>query len=60
MTYKSIQDIINKYNIIIHGWLNYYGKYDGKELSSVLENICKNLCYWIRRKYKCSRTSHIE
>ncbi len=52
MTNKSLQDIANKYNAVIQGWLNYYGKYGRKELTSVLESINKHLCFWIRRKYK--------
>ncbi len=52
MTNKSIEEIAEKYNPIIRGWLNYYGKYGKMELSKVIENVNFHLCYWIRRKYK--------
>jgi RNA-directed DNA polymerase len=48
----GIEQIAEKYNPVIRGWLNYYGKYGRKELSKVVENVNLHLCYWIRRKYK--------
>jgi RNA-directed DNA polymerase len=52
MTNQSITDIAQKYNPIIRGWLNYYGKYSKKELARVLEHINLHLSFWVRRKYK--------
>lgn len=52
MTNKSLSDIAEKYNPVIRGWLNYYGKYGKRELANVLESINSHLCFWIRRKYK--------
>jgi len=52
MTNKELIDIAEKYNPVIRGWLNYYGKYGKNELTKVLENINLHLCFWIRRKYK--------
>lgn len=52
MTNKELGDIAEKYNPVIRGWLNYYGKYGRKELTKVLEHINYHLCFWIRRKYK--------
>jgi RNA-directed DNA polymerase len=52
MTNQSITDIAQKYNPIIRGWLNYYGKYGKKELTRVLEHINLHLSFWVRRKYK--------
>ncbi|MDW8803201.1 group II intron reverse transcriptase/maturase [Clostridium sp. A1-XYC3] len=52
MTNKGLKDIAEKYNPVIRGWLNYYGKYGRKELAKVLDTINKHLCFWIRRKYK--------
>ena len=52
MTNKSIEEIAEKYNPIIRGWLNYYGKFGKMELSKVIESVNFHLCYWIRRKYK--------
>jgi len=52
MTNQSITDIAQKYNPMIRGWLNYYGKYGKKELTRVLEHINLHLSFWVRRKYK--------
>lgn len=52
MTNKELADIAEKYNPIIRGWLNYYGKYGKRELAKVLEQINLHLCFWVRRKYK--------
>ena len=52
MTNQSITDIAQKYNPIIRGWLNYYGKYGEKELARVLEHINIRLSFWVKRKYK--------
>lgn len=52
MTNKRLGDIAEKYNPVIRGWLNYYGKYGRGELAKVLDTINRHLCFWIRRKYK--------
>ena len=52
MTSSTLKIIAEKYNPIIRGWLNYYGKYGRMELSKVMESVNLHLCYWIRRKYK--------
>lgn len=51
MTNKSLEDLAERLNPIIRGWLNYYGKYGRKELSSTLEHINTHLVLWIQRKY---------
>jgi len=55
MTNKSLKDIAEKYNPVIRGWLNYYGKYGKRELADTLKQINMHLCYWFRRKYKTYR-----
>lgn len=52
MTNQSISNLALKYNPIIRGWLNYYGKYGKKELARVLEHLNLHLLYWVRRKYR--------
>jgi RNA-directed DNA polymerase len=52
MTNKEISDIAEKYNPVIRGWLNYYGKYGKKELAKAMEHINLHLSFWVRRKYK--------
>lgn len=51
-TNMGLEQIAEKYNPVLRGWLNYYGKYGRKELSKVMENANLHLCHWIRRKYK--------
>ena len=55
MINKSLKDIAEKYNPVIRGWLNYYGKYGKRELADTLKHINMHLCYWFRRKYKTYR-----
>jgi len=52
MTNREITEIAEKYNPIIRGWLNYYGRYGRKELARVLEHMNYHLYFWIKRKYK--------
>jgi len=52
MTNQSISNLARKYNPIIRGWLNYYGKYGKKELARVLEHLNLHLIFWVRRKYR--------
>jgi len=47
MTNQSITDIAEKYNPMIRGWLNYYGKYGKKELTRVLDHINLHLSFWV-------------
>src|SRR5690606_17520441 len=37
-TEKSLQDLADRYNSAIRGWLNYYGRYGRIELSKVLQH----------------------
>jgi len=55
MTNQELSDIAKKYNPVIQGWLNYYGKYGKRELAKVLQHINLHLCHWFRRKYKTYR-----
>ncbi|MCK5758593.1 MAG: group II intron reverse transcriptase/maturase [Clostridiales bacterium] len=55
MTNMEIEQIAEKYNPVIRGWLNYYGKYGRKELARVMESVNQHLSNWIRRKYKGCR-----
>lgn len=50
-TEKSLQDLAEKYNSAIRGWLNYYGRYGKIELAKVLQHINLHLMWWMRRKF---------
>lgn len=51
-SYMSIEEIANKYNSKIQGWINYYTHYYKTEINEVLEYINFCLLKWIRHKYK--------
>lgn len=50
-TEKSLEELAEKYNSAIRGWLNYYGRYGKIELSKVLQHVNLHLMWWIRRKF---------
>lgn len=48
----SLEDISRKFNPTLRGWLNYYGKFNPSEMSSVWRHFNKTLVAWAMRKYK--------
>lgn len=57
MSYKSIVGIAQYLNPMIRGWVNYYGKFRGYELSKVFRLLRNRLVRWARKRYKRYRTS---
>jgi group II intron reverse transcriptase/maturase len=57
MSFKSIVGIAQKLNPYIRGWINYYGKFRGYELSKVFYLLRCRLVRWARKRYKRYRTS---
>lgn len=51
-TELSIMDIAKKYNPVIRGWIEYYGRYSRSSLVKVLQHFNKTLVAWIMYKYK--------
>ncbi|MDP1573902.1 MAG: reverse transcriptase domain-containing protein [Coxiellaceae bacterium] len=51
-TYKSLNDVAQKFNPILQGWINYYGKYQKSALRPVFRHFNKSLVRWIMRKFK--------
>lgn len=51
-TELSLVDIAQRYNPVLQGWLNYYGRYTRSELYSVWRHFNKTLVAWAMRKYK--------
>lgn len=49
---KSIEEISRKFNPVIRGWINYYGRFYKSELYTVLRHMNRALVQWVRRKYK--------
>jgi len=54
---KSIVGIAHKLNPMIRGWINYYGRYRGYELTRVFRLLEMRLIRWARKRYKRYRTS---
>lgn len=57
MSFKSIVGIAQKLNPYIRGWINYYGKFRGYELSKVFYLLRCRLVRWARKRYKRYRHS---
>jgi len=50
--FKSIVGIAQHLNPMIRGWVNYYGKYRGSELSKIFRLLQDRLVRWARKRYK--------
>ena len=50
-TDKSLQDLAEKYNPYIRGWINYYSHFYRSQLRPVLHQIDEFLFRWARRKF---------
>jgi RNA-directed DNA polymerase len=57
MSFKSIVGIAQKLNPYIRGWVNYYGKFRGSELSKIFYLLRCRLVRWARKRYKRYRNS---
>lgn len=51
-THKSLNDVANKFNPILRGWINYYGRYHKTALCSVFRHFNLSLTHWMMRKFK--------
>ena len=47
----SLEELAEKYNPVIRGWIQYYGKFYKTELISLANYINMRLVKWARRKY---------
>ena len=57
LSFKSIVGIAQFLNPMIRGWVNYYGRFRGYELSKVFQLLRKRLVRWARKRYKRYKTS---
>jgi RNA-directed DNA polymerase len=48
----NLEEIAEKFNPILRGWLNYYGKYSRSTLYKVWRHFNKAIVAWIMKKYK--------
>jgi len=51
-TEHSLEEIAEKFNPVLQGWLNYYGRYYRSELEAVWRHFNKVLVKWASKKYK--------
>ena len=51
-TSMSLKDLAQKYNAVIRGWINYYGRFYKTEMAGVFEHIDLALQRWAQKKYK--------
>lgn len=48
----TLQDLAEKINSVVRGWINYYGRFRPSELRRLFERIDEYLVRWAMRKYK--------
>lgn len=48
----SLDEIARRYNPVLRGWLEYYGRFCPSAMYPVLRHFNKTLVAWARRKYK--------
>lgn len=51
----SLDELSQKFNPVIRGWFNYYGKFYHSEMASIYDQINEYLARWYMRKYKQAR-----
>jgi len=51
-TEVSLNDIAKRFNPVLRGWIEYYGRYNRSCLYAVLRHFNKALVLWVMRKYK--------
>jgi RNA-directed DNA polymerase len=56
----TLNDISEKINPMLRGWINYYGKFYKSKLQSFMHVTNLKLARWARRKYKYLRTSEMK
>lgn len=49
---KTLGDLARMFNVIVQGWINYYGRFYKSGMYPTLRHINEYLVRWARRKYK--------
>jgi RNA-directed DNA polymerase len=49
---KTLTDLARSINVIVQGWINYYGRFYRSMLVRLLKRINEYLVRWARWKYK--------
>jgi RNA-directed DNA polymerase len=53
---KSLDDLARMFDLVLRGWINYYGGYYKSALYPTLRHLDRILAKWAMRKYKRLRT----
>src|SRR5438270_12361886 len=56
---KALDDLAQMVNIIVQGWINYYGHFYRSRLYPLLKRINTYLVRWAKRKFKRLRGSYL-
>lgn len=51
----SLEEVSEKFNPVIRGWFNYYGKFYPSEMAPIYNQINEYLARWYMRKHKTAR-----
>jgi group II intron reverse transcriptase/maturase len=51
-TNQTIEEIADKLNPKLQGWINYYGKFRRYEMNKIFRRLNKRLVKWIQNRYK--------
>jgi len=49
---KTLEDLARMFNVIVQGWINFYGRFYKAQMYPTLRHINEYLVRWARRKYK--------
>jgi RNA-directed DNA polymerase len=55
----TLSDLAQDINVVVRGWINYYGAFYRSRLAKVLNTINVYLVRWAMHKYKRFRTSKL-
>lgn len=56
----TLNDLSEKINPILRGWISYYGRFYKAKLQNFMHGVNVKLASWARRKYKHLRTSEMK
>ena len=49
---RSIEELAREFNPVLHGWINYYGRFSPSALYPFFRSFNRALVSWVMRKYK--------
>jgi RNA-directed DNA polymerase len=55
---QSLADLARRTNVVVQGWINYYGRYFPSRFHPILRRINAHLVRWSQRKYRRLKRHH--